>query len=414
MTNAPVRILIILATLALVGIISIQMFWVSKAVSNENQQFQHSVQMALNNVVESLCQIEGTDIPLNNPVERISNNYFIVRTNNKINLESVEYLLKAELEKRAIVQDFEYGVYDCENEQMIYGDFVSSLSNSPKIKKAKFPSLKDEAYYFGLYFPQRSKGSFGELDFWKVTTGLTILVVLFFAYGLFVILRQKKLSSIQKDFVNNITHELKTPLATLKIASEVFQSDGKDAPPRLRQYSQVMAQETNKLEKHVNQLLRTSLLENKSALNKEKLDLASIIQQVIAEFRLTNIGRSVNIKDEVENNLFVLADEDLISDTIRNLLDNAAKYGEGEIAISAKKEGAFVSVNVQDNGKGIPEHLRSKVFKKFYRVPSGDKHDVKGFGLGLYFVKNVMKKHKGKVGIFGNGNLFQLQFRAHA
>ena len=73
-----------------------------------------------------------------------------------------------------------------------------------------------------------------------------------------------------------------------------------------------------------------------------------------------------------------------------------------------------MSVNVQDNGKGIPEHLRSKVFKKFYRVPSGDKHDVKGFGLGLYFVKNVMKKHKGKVGIFGNGNLFQLQFRAHA
>ena len=414
MTNAPVRILIILATLALVGIISIQVFWVSKAVSNENQQFQHSVQMALNNVVESLCQIEGTDIPLNNPVERISNNYFIVRTNNKINLESVEYLLKAELEKRAIAQDFEYGVYDCENEQMVYGDFVSSQATSPKIKKAKFPSLEDEAYYFGLYFPERSKGSFGELDFWKVTTGLTILVVLFFAYGLFVILRQKKLSSIQKDFVNNITHELKTPLATLKIASEVFENDENDMPPKLRQYSQVMAQETKKLEKHVNQLLRTSLLENKSALHKEKLDLGAIIKQVITEFRLTNIGGSVNIQEKVADDLYVLADQDLIADTIRNLLDNAAKYGKGEIAISAERDGAFVSVNVEDNGSGIPEHLRNKVFKKFYRVPSGDKHDVKGFGLGLYFVKKVMSQHKGQVSVFGNGNCFQLQFRAYA
>ena len=215
MQNAPIRILIILATVALVGIIASQMYWVRTALSNENQQFDHSVKMALNNVVEGLCQIEGNDIPLNNPIDRVSNNYYIVRTNNRINLESLEYLLKAELEKRAVNQDFEYGLYDCESDRMVYGDLAVK-------SKSLFPDLEGEAYYFGIYFPGRARGFFRDLQFWQFTTVLTIVVILFMGYGLFVILKQKRLRDIQRDFINNITHEFKTPIATLKIASGVM------------------------------------------------------------------------------------------------------------------------------------------------------------------------------------------------
>ncbi|MDW3197340.1 MAG: HAMP domain-containing sensor histidine kinase [Cytophagales bacterium] len=413
MQNAPIRILIVLATVALAGIIASQMYWVNMALSNENQQFDHSVQMALNNVVEGLCQIEGNDIPLNNPIDRISNNYYIVRTNNRINLESLEYLLKAELEKRAVTQDFEYGLYDCESDRMVYGDLVQLSSSPPIEKKSLFPELKGEAYYFGIYFPGRARGFFRDLQFWQITTMLVIIVILFMGYGLFVILKQKRLRDIQRDFVNNVTHEFKTPIATLKIASEVFANADREQPERLKKYGAIAHLETQRLEGQVSQLLKNSLLERKPKIEKVKLEVRAILDRVVQTLKpVADAAGKTIICNETNEPMYVLGNSDMLEAVFYNLLDNSIKYGGDKIEIEILKDNQHVQMVIGDNGPGIPKAYRSKVWKKFFRVPTGNVHDVKGFGLGLYMVNNIMKNHRGSI-VLNNqqGNSFQLKFK---
>ena len=125
MKNAHIRVLVVLAILSLVGIIGTQVFWLNRAIAQQDQVFNHNVQVALRNVVESLCEANGKDCPSVNPIEQISGNYFIVRTNDRIDLKNLEYLISAEIKKRAITQDFEYGVYDCANDQMVYAENVN-------------------------------------------------------------------------------------------------------------------------------------------------------------------------------------------------------------------------------------------------------------------------------------------------
>lgn len=414
MQNAPIRILIVLATVALAGIIASQMYWVNMALSNENQQFDHSVQMALNNVVEGLCQIEGNDIPVNNPIDRISNNYYIVRTKNRINLESLEYLLKAELEKRAITQDFEYGLYDCESDHMVYGDIVHLSSNPPVAKKSLFPDLEGEAYYFGIYFPGRARGFFSDLQFWQITTLLVIIVILFMGYGLFVILKQKRLRDIQRDFVNNITHEFKTPIATLKIASEVFANAESERPARLKKYGEIAHLETQRLEGQVSQLLKNSLLERKPKIAKVKLDIQPILNRIVQTLNpvADAAGKSITCADTMSS-IFVSGNADLLEVVFYNLLDNSIKYGGDKIDIRIMEESHQVVVTICDNGPGIPHKFRRKVWKKFFRVPTGNVHDVKGFGLGLYMVNNIMKNHQASITLDSQqGNSFQLKFKS--
>jgi two-component system phosphate regulon sensor histidine kinase PhoR len=414
MQNAPIRLLIVLATVALAGIIASQMYWVNMALSNENQQFDHSVQMALNNVVEGLCQIEGNDIPLNNPIDRISNNYYIVRTNNRINLESLEYLLKAELEKRAITQDFEYGLYDCESDHMVYGDIVQLSANPPVAKKSLFPDLEGEAYYFGIYFPGRARGFFRDLQFWQITTFLVIIVILFMGYGLFVILKQKRLRDIQRDFVNNITHEFKTPIATLKIASEVFAHADTERPERLKKYGEIAHLETQRLEGQVSQLLKNSLLERKPKIELAKLALQPIINRVIQTLNpvADAAGKSIACL-EIADSIQVKGNADMLEAVFYNLLDNSIKYGGDLIHIKVEMQGRHAVVLISDDGPGIPLQYRRKVWKKFFRVPTGNVHDVKGFGLGLYMVHNIMKNHNASITLDNQqGNSFQLKFRS--
>ena len=414
MQNAPIRILIILATVALAGIIASQMYWVNMALSNENQQFDHSVQMALNNVVEGLCQIEGNDIPLNNPIDRISNNYYIVRTNNRINLGSLEYLLKAELEKRAITQDFEYGLYDCESDHMVYGDLVHLSSDPPVEKKSIFPDLEGEAYYFGIYFPGRARGFFRDLQFWQITTLLVIIVILFMGYGLFVILKQKRLRDIQRDFVNNMTHEFKTPIATLKIASEVFVHADTAPPERLKQYGEIAYLETQRLEGQVSRLLKNSLLERKPDIEKIKLPLLPVIQRVVRTLNpVAEAAGKLIIYAEVADPVYVHGNTDMLEVVFYNLLDNSIKYGGDQITIDIEILSHQVVVTICDNGPGIPREFRRKVWKKFFRVPTGNVHDVKGFGLGLYMVHNIMRNHGGSIALnTPQGNSFQLKFKS--
>lgn len=396
MTNAPIRILVILAAVTLVSIISIQVYWSISAVNSLEQQFSHNVKMSLNNVVESVCQLNGTDVPVRNPVEQVSNAYFIVRTNQPIQLRSLKGILTTEFENRSIEEDFEFGVYDCQHDRMIHGDFVSMTEKDANANPTQLPVLENYDYYFGVYFPQHSSSYWRKQPLLQGTTIATVLIFLFFAYAIFILLKQKRLSAIQRDFINNTMHELKTPVSSLKIASEVLNEETIfRQPERATRYSQLIKSESERLEKYIHQLLRTAELDERQTIIFEPILVNSFIEELVSrlDYRL---GKKT-IQLDWQENPVLLTDPQYLETILINLIENAIKYGGDIIYIHGKISTKQLIIEISDSGSGIREKDKKRVFQRFYRASTGDTHDVKGFGLGLYIVKKMMEQLKGKV-----------------
>lgn len=401
MKNLPIRLLVVIGALTMAAIVATQVYWVTQAIDRQEEEFKLSVQMALRNVVESLCQINGNDIPSNNPIDQLSNNYFIARTNYKIDISSLDYLLKAELQKRNIEQDYEFGVYDCQTDRMVYGDFVSLKDQKGQTKpKGKLPKLVNDEYYFGVYFPGMTGGVAGGLGVWKVATALTVVILIFFSYALVVILRQKRLSEVQRDFINNMTHEFKTPLATLKVSSEVLLNES--ASERQKRYAGIVMAETDRLQKQVQQLLETSLLDHKTRYKTEIIEPEEVIHKLVERFRVSS-GSQI-VEEYQVSGATLKGDPMLFENIIFNLLDNAVKYGRSARSIKAVRENNKITISVTNDGPAIPPREQKKIFHRFYRIQKGDLHDVKGFGLGLYFVKNAMRTFHGTIGLQSGEN----------
>lgn len=399
MKNAPVRTLVVLAILTLFGIVSTQLYWLNKAIEQQDQVFNHNVHVALRNVVESLCEAKGKDYPIINPIEQVSSNYYIVRTNDQIDLPNLEYLLTAEIRERAITQDFEYGVYDCQSNQMVFAENVNLAVSQPK---SSLPTLANEEYYFGIYFPDKSRSLIAGMDLWKFTTVLTIVVMLFFGYALIVILRQKRLSEIQKDFINNVTHELKTPLATLSLASATLSSKmGDDG----NKYLEIIQYEITRLKHHVDDILQASLSETRRTLNKEFLQIDTFIHDLVDQLKKEYAAQMVDWEVELQPTQPLYSHQLTIENCIRNLVENAIKYGGRRIKIATSQNKEKTLISITDDGIGIQKMYQKKIFDQFYRIPQGlNRHDTKGFGLGLYIVKSSLRKLKGHIEVFSEEN----------
>ncbi len=401
MKNLPVRILVIIGALSMVAIVIVQIFWISQVMNRQEEMFDRSVQMALRSVVESLCEINGNDIPSNDPIDQLSSNYFIARTNYKIDLPSLDYLLKDELQKRSIEMDYEYGVYDCQTDRMVYGDFVAMDNSQAKVNPSgKLPKLVNDEYYFGIFFPGKRAGLVNMLGIWKGTTILILIILIVFSYALLVILRQKRFSEIQRDFINNMTHEFKTPLATLQVSAEVLGQEVKE--PRQVRYTEIIKSELSRLEQHVHQLLKTSALDHQ-AMKSERVNATESIFRMKEKFEDKH-GQSLNAIIALDDDLYVKGDAVVFETMIYNLLDNAFKYGDGQVAYRAGRQSRYLVVEVSNQGPEIPKYEQKKIFKKFYRIHQGDLHDVKGFGLGLYFVHQGAKSMKGTVKLMSDRN----------
>ena len=392
MKNAHIRILVILAIMTLVGIVSTQLYWLNRAIEQQDQVFNHNVHLALRNVVESLCEASGKDYPAVNPIEQVSSNYYLVRTNDQIDLANLEYLITAEVRKRAITQAFDYGVYDCQNDQMVFAENVNMNSEHPR---TALPSLDNQEYYFGIYFPDKPQSLIAGLDLWKFTTVLTIIVILFFGYALFVILRQKRLSEIQRDFIDNVTHELKTPLATLSLASETLSEKAADP---LVKYTQIIQNEVNRLKSNVENILETSFSENQHYLELETFQLGEFVKELINEYQLQYSSQMINWELLQSEDITITSNKSILEKALRNLIENAVKYGGKNISITLNQHINSTNLRITDDGQGIPSKYQNKIFDKFFRVPDKkDQHNANGFGLGLYIVKSSLKQVSGRI-----------------
>lgn len=215
--------------------------------------------------------------------------------------------------------------------------------------------------------------------------------------------RQRKLTEIKNEFISNITHELKTPIATVGVAIEALRNfNAINDPQRTKEYLDISQNELQRLSLLVDKVLKLSMFEKKEIeLKYEPLDLIDTVNEVVSSMKLQIEKNHANVSINAEGNTSLQGDKLHLLSVVFNLLDNALKYSNGNIAVKfdIKEKGADVELSVADNGIGISQEYKDKVFEKFFRVPFGNTHNTKGYGLGLSYVAHVIQKHKGKIEI---------------
>lgn len=414
--SSSIRFIVILAILCIVGITITQLYWVRRAFDLKESEFERTVSAALFTVANQILDINSTPPPAVNPVKQVSTNYFIVMVNGEVDANLLEFLLRTEFEKRNIKVDFEYGIYDCTSEKMRYGDYVPLQTAREKVTSKKLPTWNHYAYYFGVQFPNREAHLINQMGIWSFSSVVLLVVIVFFGYTLFVILKQKRLSEIQKDFINNMTHEFKTPISTIAVSTEVLKDPNiVHQPERLLNYTTIIEKENTRLKQQVERVLQMARLDKEDiGLRKEMVDVHQIVQDAIRNISGALHDRNGSISCELNAKRHTVeADKLHLTNVIYNLIDNAIKYCKGspQILIRTADRPKHLEIEIHDNGIGIHAENQKRVFQKFYRVPTGNVHDVKGFGIGLNYVKTIIEAHKGSVRLeseIGHGSIFRI------
>lgn len=335
----------------------------------------------------------------------------------RIDFSKLEHYLMVELTNNGLGDiPFHFRVTDRNNKEVYR---CRDMLGTPRkaYKQALFPNdpgVKTGTLY--LTFPRRKNQDIQNLKIFVPSVLLSIVLLMVFGFTIFIIFRQKKLSDMKNDFVNNMTHELKTPISTISLAAQMLRDvDVGKTPAMLKHISGVIVDETKRLGFQVEKVLQVSLFERDNAnLTFKEVDVNEMLENVIATFKLKveNFDGIIN-KDLKALQSDITADEMHLTNVFFNLMDNAVKYRHPDrdltLDVSTWNEKDMVVVCIRDNGVGIhKEHLK-KVFDRFYRVPTGNVHNVKGFGLGLAYVKKIVENHNGTIRAesgFDNGTAF--------
>lgn len=336
----------------------------------------------------------------------------------RINKQILDSLLKLELINRDIKASFQYGVFDYDGNGLL----VDSLSNINKIRQSNyyaqlFPNdIMDAPHFLSVFFPHQ-KGYLLKTMWLMLSTSvlLLIVIVLAFTYTIQTIFKQKKLSEIKNDFISNMTHELKTPISTISLACEALSDKDVCSNTEINSnYVNMISQENKRLGLLVESVLKSAMWDKELKLKKETFNLHEVITQVTSNIKIQIENKNGELNKELlADKSEIIADKVHITNLIYNLLDNANKYtpNNPNIKISTQNYKQGILISVSDNGIGIKKENINKIFEKFYRVPTGNVHNVKGFGLGLNYVKALVEKHGGEIQVvsdFGKGTIFKV------
>lgn len=391
---------VVLGIIAILAAFALQGYYLWSAYKLKDQEFQQQVQVALLGVADGFEELNQSLVPDVALINRISSNYYVVNLNAVIDAGDLEFLLQRELEAVGLNEDFEYGIYDCYTDKMVYGDYVGYEAKSDTLERVRpeLATYDEYIYYFGIRFPDHKTSLLNSIGTVSALGAVLLITILFFVYASWVLVRQQQLSEMQKDFINNMTHEFKTPLSTIKVASGVLARAAPiQADARLLRYAEIVESQNERLTNQVEKVLQLAKIErNRFRLQREPAALNEIIEEVVSGARAKTeeaggeFTLSLNAPDRA-----LLADRLHLSSAFSALLDNAVKYSPEApvISVTTEKIPGFTRLTIADNGVGIPTEHQSKVFEKFYRVPTGNVHDVKGFGLGLFYVNGVCKAH---------------------
>jgi two-component system phosphate regulon sensor histidine kinase PhoR len=442
MNRKNINAVVILGIISLASILVVQMVWMRKTISIQQtniaiqekedslnlKQFSEQAHIALRNLLEEISTQTADSSDLYGAVKQVRTNYFTVDINEELHPYYLETLLKKEFYDQNIHQDFQYGIYDCFTDSIVFGNLIKFTKDSlyapvsdtiTGITSAKL-SWKKDGHYFTVYFPNVISESISNseplISPWIYVSIIVLLVLVFFGYTLAVILRQKRLSEIKTDFINNMTHELKTPIATIALSSEMLlRNDFSNDEEKLKRYAGIINKENKRLETQVERVLNVAKLDKEHlVLSKELMDIHELLEeaQENINFNQSEQGVKVELNLNAESGA-INADPVHITNVIYNLLDNAVKYCEiiPEIKVSTRTDKKGIVIEFTDNGIGMKREELKLIFDKFYRIPTGNLHNVKGFGLGLYYVRLIIQEHGGTIDVksqVGKGTTFTI------
>ena len=374
--------------------------------------------------------LAGRSIRTSTNVFRLRQQFADRNLEERIDREKVHKKLLSELKNAGVQEQLEYGIYDTRQQRFIsrngrllsaagsdtskhqdlmHGDYAVSLFDndplSPGEIRAYSPDKKD-VIYSSLY------SNFA-------TSLLFVLIILgCFVYTIYVILRQKKVSEMKTDFINNMTHEFKTPIATISLATDSIVSPRvSNDPEKVQRFARIIKQENKRMNDQVEKVLQMAKLDkSRLNLNLTAVDLNAVVQSAVEYICLQVEPRGGTVTTRLEADPSVVeGDLTHLSSLVNNLLDNANKYSPDapRILVSTRNVARGVEVNVTDHGLGMSREARKNIFDRFYRVHTGDRHDVKGFGLGLSYVKTITEVHNGTIEVkseLGKGSSFIVTF----
>ena len=426
MQNKTVNAVAILGIFSILSILIVQFVWIHNTRQLQQEyidiqqredslnlrEFAQQARAALRNVLISINQNEDPSL-VYGAIKQVNYQHYTVEVTDEIQPFYLETLLKKEFYLQDIQQDFLYGIYDCFSDSISLSGLYIFDSDSIYAKKPqplknitpKSLNLTKDGHYFTVYFPNlrleqiESASSFSP---WIYLVIVFVFVFIFFAFSMGIIIRQKRLSEVKNDFINNMTHELKTPISTISLSSELLlRLDDNAEPDRMRKYASIIYKENKRLEQQVERVLNIAKLDkDKVSLNKELVDLDELFNEVKENFEFNQgSGKGqLNINKE-KLGMQILADPVHLTNVLFNLIDNAVKYCKvtPQINITLSSDKIGLRFDISDNGIGIKKEDLKLIFDKFHRVSTGNVHDVKGFGLGLYYVKLIIEAHNGKI-----------------
>ena len=428
MNRKTVNAVIILGVISVIGILLVQLVWIKQTASMQEMNiaiqekedslniihFSEQTHIALRNVLTDISTEKADSSDLYGAVKQINPYYFSVDINEELHPYLLENLLKREFYNQNVHQHFQYGIYDCFTDSIVFGNLIryteeeqfTQSFDSLTTMTSKSMKWKNDGHYFTVYFPNidfemnsdQNENNYSPYIFVFI---IGALVLLFFGYTVMVILKQKKLSEVKTDFINNMTHELKTPISTIGLSSEMILRSSDHNREKIEQYARIILKENKRLENQVERVLNIAKLdENKIVLSKEKININELLDEVKEnlDFSQNVSGLTITLNKNATIKSIVV-DPVHFSNVVYNLLDNAIKYcnKEPNIILNTYSDKRYLFIEFKDNGIGIKREDANMIFDKFYRVPTGNLHDVKGFGLGLYYVKLIIEEHKGTI-----------------
>lgn len=443
-----------LMAIAIVGVIWSQVRLIQSATLVNTERFEKSIFSALNEVVNKLELDEEKDLFLSSMSLKYPNsnvpsfNPFGSKEKeknleNRIKMDYLDAILKEELAIRGINSQipsyrYHYGIYGFEKSSFVILDgkkfnyeeekenvlpeYVNTGEENTAFKVNVFPRERPVPGELRIFFPNKNAiilRSLGKTL--SATLFFAAIILVCFGYTLYIIFTQKKLSEMKTDFINNMTHEFKTPIATISLAADSLNNPAvlKNEDKILR-FSRIIKQENIRMHKQVEKVLQMALLDKKDFnLKWSSVNMHDLIHAAIENISLQVEAREGSVQGFLNAATpFVNGDQTHLSNIINNLLDNANKYSPNKphITIFTRNVDKGLEIIVKDEGIGFGRDVRKFIFDKFYRVPTGNIHNVKGFGLGLSYVKTMVEAHKGKIDVrseLGKGSSFILFFPLH-
>jgi len=326
----------------------------------------------------------------------------------RVDFVELNSILENKLTNNGITLPFHYSVVD-KNGKVIYECHKEIVTTQEELSPTNiytqqfFPKEESNRETFlKVTFPTKKNFIISSMSLLYPTIILIVLILSIFIVALIVIFKQKQLNNIKNDFVNNMTHELKTPISSISLASQMLQDSGVGKTPEtLSHISKVIRDETTRLSRMVEEVLKLSLFDKeRSTIKMREMHVNELIEHTseIFSLKVANKGGKMTTILNASDDL-IFADEVHFTNVIHNLMDNALKYSDKPLLLTLEtwNEKDKLLVSIEDNGIGIPKEDHKRIFERFYRVPTGNKHNVKGFGLGLAYVKKIITEHKGAI-----------------